>query len=591
MDKIIGIDLGTSTSEVTVLEKGQPIVIKNDHGNLITPSIVGVDDTGHFITGQKAKQQLLIHPERTVQEVKRLMGTDEKVTLAGKEYTPQQIQSELLKQLKKTAEVHLGQEVERAVITVPAYFNNTQRQATIEAGQLAGLKVERIINEPTAAALTYGLANMEKEEHILVYDLGGGTFDVTLLELFDGVLDVKASSGDNHLGGKDFDKKIMDYVVEDFKSKYEIDLGQNIKAMVRLKKEAESCKVALSTQESYAINLPFIAEKEGNPLALDITVTRDQFEELIAPVLEKANDAITTVLTDSELKKEDIDLVLLVGGSTRIPLVRDMVTDFLGKEPKQLIDPDLSVAMGAAIQGGILNEEFDQQQDILITDVCPFSMGIDSVTEMMGMMIKDYYSILIERNTTIPVTKEEIYSTASDGQTQVEINVYQGEKMEASKNTFIGSFMLSDIPPAKAGQEKIKVKFSYDMNGMLQVEAQIVSTGKNAGITINTAEVIMEDQLEDMELDLDTWTQSSYAKKYKYLIKRVEKELAPINLEDLLIPMEGLTELEKAYLILEEDLDEFKRAMIEEESKEIMDFKEEDLLEGLEELKKLKEEK
>jgi len=524
--RIIGIDLGTSTSEVAVFENGEVVVIKNKEGEVIIPSVVGISRDNELIVGKDARDQLILRPDNTVMEVKRLMGSGKTVTMGEKEYKPEEISSYILSYLKECAENYIGETVARAVITVPAYFTDEQRRATVEAGKLAGFKVERIINEPTAAALTYGIDHMEENEHVLVYDLGGGTLDVTLLEMFDGVLEVKASSGNNHLGGKDFDDKLINYLIDKFKEEHNIDLSKDIKAMVRLKEVAEVCKINLSSSEQYRIVLPFIANKNNQPISVDIDITKDIFENLIKDLIYSTKAQIDLVLKDASLSVDDINTILLVGGSTRLPLVKKFLEEIFNKEAKSLVDPDLAVVMGAAIQSAILNDELSAETDILITDVCPYTLGIEVLEVFNGMPVPDGYSILINRNTTIPVVKEDIYYTAADYQTEVEIKIYQGDYKRASMNNFLGNFRLSDIPKAPAGEERIKVKFTYDVNGILQVEAIVMSNGKNANITIETTGVEMEE-----EVDFETWESAEGARKYRRLIKRVDKYISE-NIED-----------------------------------------------------------
>ncbi|WP_368490556.1 Hsp70 family protein [Clostridium sp. BJN0013] len=550
MSKIIGIDLGTSTSEVAVLENGKPFVIKNKEGKLITPSVVGISDSGAIIVGEYAKEQLLVKPDETVMEVKRLMGTDKKVSMGDNEYTPQQISAHILEYLKSCAEDYIGEQIERAVITVPAYFTDEQRRATVEAGGIAGFKVERIINEPTAAALAYGIEHMEDEKHILVYDLGGGTLDVTLLEMFEGVLEVKASSGNNKLGGKDFDEKLMDMLIKDFEKEEGVDLKKDLRAVARIKEAAENCKIVLSTKNEYDINLPFIAEKNGEPIGLVRKVTKGQFEELIWELVKSTEEPINVVLKDAELLKTDIDIVLLVGGSTRIPLVKEFLQETLDKEPKTLVDPDMAVVMGAAIQAGIINNELSQDKDILITDVCPYTLGIETLGFLGGIPVADVYDIIIPRNLTIPVIKEKIYGTVVENQEKVEIKIYQGDRKKASMNNFLGNFTLSGIPANRAFEEKIKVKFMYDINGILQVGAQIVSTGKQASISIETTGVKLEE-----EMDLNLWKKSTKARKFKGIIKRAE------NMLDEYFESEEYDELD-------EIVRELKKAIIKEDDDE-----------------------
>ncbi|WP_461207736.1 Hsp70 family protein [Clostridium sp. DL1XJH146] len=552
MSKIIGIDLGTSTSEIAIMEDGEVSVLKDNNGEVIIPSIVGLDDNGNIIVGEKAKEQFILRPEYTVREVKRLMGSDEKVTLGESIFTPEKISAFILENLKAMAEDILKSEVNRAVITVPAYFTDEQRRATVKAGELAGLKVERIINEPTAAALSYGIENMENEEHILVYDLGGGTLDVTILEMFDGVLEVKASSGNNHLGGKDFDEAIMNELFQDFEKEYSIDLRKDLRSSSKIKEEAEKCKIKLSSEEEYSIEIPFIAEKDGKPLSLIRTFTKIEFEELIKPLINSTEKPINIALKDSDLTPDDIDVILLVGGSTRIPIVKEFLKEKLNKEPKSYVDPDLAVVKGAAIQGAILNEELSVEKDILITDVCPYTLGIEVLDYIGGMPVPDCYSVLIKRNTTIPTMKEETYYTAADNQEMVEIKVYQGDNKKASSNNFIGNFMLTGIPKASAGNETVKVKFNYDVNGILNVEATINSTGEKAGITIETTGVSMEE-----EIDVSSWEEAPKAKKYKRTIEKAEKLF--FKLSDTIDRQD-----------LEEAINELKKALIKEEDDELL---------------------
>ena len=563
-DILIGIDLGTSTSEVAYLKDEKPFIIPNRKGNRITPSVIGIDDFGDWIVGEEAKDQLLAKPKETIMEVKRLMGEQEKIKVGDHLLSPQELSAKILSYLKECASSYLGEEVKRAVITVPAYFTNEQRKATVEAGELAGLKVERIINEPTAAALAYGIEHMEDEAHILVYDLGGGTLDVTLLESMAGILEVKASSGNNALGGKDFDQKIMDYLIESFQEKEGIDLGQDPLALSRLKVEAEKCKIALSHCATYEINLPFIAMRKGEPIGLKMTLTKDLFEGLIKDLIESTAKAIDCVLADGKVSKEMIDTVLLVGGSTRIPLVKQFLQDTLGKEPQSLVDPDLAVVMGASIQGGIIDGVFDEEEGIMITDVCPYTLGINVLDFTMGMPNEDGYSVIIPRNVTIPVTKREIYTTVIDGQTEVDIKVYQGESPRASKNYFLDAFRLSGIPSKAAGKEKIEVAFSYDKNGLLKVEARIVSTGEKAAIEITTTGVgqsIDEIENEYATLDLETWDTYALATAFKRTIKKAEKYLKQ-STEDHVISEEiealsrNLDRLKKAIILGNEPLAE-----------------------------------
>lgn len=558
MSKIVGIDLGTSTSEIAILQDGKAFVIPNHKGEIITPSAVLIEENGDRVIGTDAMDQIILKPESTVIEVKRLMGSKDKILLSGTEFSPIDISSFILKYLKECAEKYLNEEVSRAVITVPAYFTNEQRKATVEAGKLAGFIVERIINEPTAAALAYGIDHMQENSTVLVYDLGGGTLDVTVLEMFEGILEVKASSGNNKLGGKDFDQLIIDELLGYIKAKYGIDLSKDLRAMARLKKESEKCKIALSFDSSYEVVLPFISESNGEPINLNYELTRDKFQSLILDLVESTRIPIEKALKDAELKPQDIEIILLVGGSTRIPLVKKFLTDIFLKEPESLVDPDLSVVMGAAIQSGILNKDFSAETDILITDVCPYTLGIETLDFINGIPINDIYDKIIDRNTTIPVACDKIYGTTFDNQDKVDIKIYQGDNRMASKNNLLGNFILSNIPPAPAGYENIKVKFMYDVNGILKVEATVVSTNKSARISIETTGALME-----KEIDVSEWEESAKAKKYKRLIHRADRELKH----------EDSPYFEELNILV----DDFKRAIIKECSEDELEEFESDL--------------
>lgn len=544
MSSIVGIDLGTSTSEIAVLKDGKPHVIPNHLGEYITPSVVGLSESGSIIVGKEARDQLLVKPHDTVMEVKRLMGSGETVTMGGKEYTPQQVSSFILAYLMDCARKHLDEEISRAVITVPAYFSDTQRRATVEAGKLAGITVERIINEPTAAALDYGIEHMQEQQNILVYDLGGGTLDVTVLEMFEGVLEVRASSGNNRLGGIDFDQRLMDYLLDRFADRHPVDLTGDPRALLRLKEAAEKCKMALSEEQEYHLVMPFLAEVAGNPVSLEETVSRETLESLIKDLIDSTAQPIHTALRDARLSPAQIDLVLLVGGSTCIPYVRRFIEETLGQAPRSLIDPDLAVVRGAAVQGGILDNSLSAERDILITDVCPYTLGISVLDYVGGLPITDAFDVIIPRNVTIPVAKEKIYGTVGDNQTQVEINVYQGEYRKASHNNFLGKFMLKGIPPAPAFQEKVAVTFAYDVNGILQVEGKIVSTEKKANLLIETTGVDMEE-----EVDLEGWDQAPHARKYKSVIKKAEGLIKNDEALFYALEMESLIHKIKAGLV------------------------------------------
>lgn len=518
MNTVIGIDLGTSTTEAAVIQNGKPLMIFNLENEIITPSAVGINENNEFVIGEKARAQFLLSPEKTAIEVKRKIGTDEKITLGKETYTPVELSAKLLEYVKDYASKYLKADITRAVISVPAYFDDLQRQATVEAGKKAGLEVARILNEPTAAALSYGLEHMEEESHILVYDLGGGTFDVTLLEMFDGVLEVKASSGDNQLGGKDFDETIMNWLIEQFNKKHGIDLSKDKFAMVKLKEESERCKKALSTNTSYQVLIPMIAEKSGEPLALDETITLEAFETMTQELINRTHPPIDVVLADSGILPTDIDRIILVGGSTRMPLVAKDIEKYLHMEPAQAVNPDYAVAEGAAIQAGIIEGSIHQEDSIIITDVNPYTLGIRVVDDFS----MDRMAVVIPRNVTIPVTRSETYFTSTDYQTVAHIEIYQGESSSASRNHFLGDFEIHGIPAKKAREERIQVEFSYNLNGMLNVKATIPSTGADASIQIN----MMQEQAAEEELiDVSKWKEAPNAGEFRTIIRRAEKML------------------------------------------------------------------
>ncbi len=490
MSKTIGIDLGTTNSCVCVYEGGEAKVIANPEGNRTTPSVVAFKK-GEIIVGDAAKRQVVTNKD-TVSSVKRLMGTNEKVHVNDKDYTPEEISAMILGDLKKTAEAYLGETVTKAVITVPAYFNDAQRQATKNAGKIAGLEVERIINEPTAAALAYGLDKQDKTEQILVYDLGGGTFDVSILELGDGVFEVKSTSGNNHLGGDDFDKKIVDYLVEEFKKENGVDLTKDKMAMQRLKDASEKAKKDLSGMSTTQISLPFLSQGEDGPLHLELSLTRAKFEDLIRDLVESTKEPVRKALKDAKLSASDIDKVLLVGGSTRIPMVQELVKKELGKEPSKGVNPDEVVAMGAAIQGGVLTGEVD---DIVLLDVTPLSLGIETLGGVC--------TVLIPRNTTIPTSKSQVFSTAADNQPAVDIHILQGERPMAADNKTLGNFQLTNIPAAPRGVPQIEVTFDIDANGIVNVKAKDLGTGKEQSITITSSTNLSDDEIERMRKEAE----------------------------------------------------------------------------------------
>lgn len=513
---ILGIDLGTTTTEAAIYRNGKVEMIPDFQGNYAVPSAVGIDDSGKFVVGERARAQYVLAPERTAIEIKRKIGTGEKISLGGREYTAVELSAKILEYVKEYAEAYLGAPADRAVISVPAYFNDVQRRETAEAGRLAGFSVERIINEPTAAALSYGISHLEEESYLMVYDLGGGTFDVTVLEMFEGVLEVKASSGDNRLGGKDFDQHLMQWLREKFETKYGVSLDGNVLAESRLKNAAEECKISLSEQESAVVRLPLLAEKDGQPLGLEETVTREEFETMIAGDLERVRRPVNIALGDSGISEGELDMILLAGGSTRIPAVRRQIFSMLGMEPSAAIHPDYSIAEGAAVQAGMISGAVDAAQSMVMTDVNPYTLGIRAMNEFTA----DMMSVVIPRNVTIPVTRRERYYTSWDGQDAAVIQVYQGEHASASRNHMVGEFTVGDIPPGPAGSEQIDVEFSYNQNGILQVSACIVSTGKSASVTISMDSVSLPDEKNSEE-----WKKSPIAREFRSLIRRAEKIL------------------------------------------------------------------
>ena len=504
MAKVIGIDLGTTNSCVAVLEGGEPQIIANNEGMRTTPSVVAFTKDGERIVGEPAKRQAVTNAERTVTSIKTHMGTDYKVDIDGKGYTPQEISAIILQKLKADAESYLGQPVKEAVITVPAYFTDAQRQATKDAGRIAGLDVKRIINEPTAAALAYGMDKLDQDKKILVFDLGGGTFDVSILEIGDGTFEVLATAGNNRLGGDDFDKVIIDYLAEEFKKAEGVDLREDNMALQRLKEAAEKAKKELSSTMSSNINLPFITATASGPKHMNIDLSRAKFDELTHHLVEKTMEPTKRALADAGLSVSEIDDVLLVGGSTRIPAVQEAVKKFIGKEPHKGINPDECVAAGAAIQAGVLTGEVN---DLLLLDVTPLSLGIETMGNVMTK--------IIERNTTIPTKKSQVFSTAADNQTAVDIHVLQGERSMAYDNTTLGRFQLSEIPPAPRGIPQIEVTFDIDANGIVHVTAKDLGTGKEQKVTITSGTNLSEEEIEKKVKEAEMNAEADKAKKDK----------------------------------------------------------------------------
>jgi len=564
----VGIDFGTSTSEIAYVDNnGKLVIVPNHLGELITPSVVYIAEDGTPVVGREAKEKALVEPENSFLEVKRLLGQNAELTVRDKVYSPVDIAAMIIRYLTDCAQKHAGQSIDSAVITVPAYFTDPQRKDVMAAGQAAGLEVDRIINEPTAASLDYGIDHMRDCQYMLVYDLGGGTLDVTVLELFEGVVDVKSSCGNNTLGGKDFDQAIMDHITGAIKKRDKVDVSSDARAMMRIKIAAEQCKIALSDETEYLFELPFLYSKNGNPLGYSEKITRTDFESMIREKIYSTEQQIKTALFDANLDAGDIGLTLLVGGSTRIPLVSEFLKETLGLTPEAVVDPDLAVVRGAAIQSGVLSGVLGENA-IILTDICPYSLSTKTLMDVGygPFSYADVFcDILIKRNTTLPASASKIYFTATDYQTKVHVTAYQGESDDPDENYLLNCFELSGIPKAKAGKEKINIRFEYDLNGILTVSAEIVSTGKSATVTVNTAQM-------GKNLELSQWKDAPKARKYRQIISKAER----------LITVHGSETADR----VEAAADELKKALVMDWEQVILEKMKNELDDAIDELEK-----
>ena len=538
-----GIDFGTSTSEIAYVDdNGNIIIIPNHLGETITPSVVYIAEDGTPVVGREARERALIEPENTFLEVKRLFGQNVELTARGKVFSPVDVAAIIIRYLVDCTKKHTGQTVDSAVITVPAYFTDSQRKDVIAAGRAAGLEVDRIINEPTAASLDYGIDHMRECKYMLVYDLGGGTLDVTLLELFEGVVDVKSSCGNNALGGKDFDQAIMDHITATIKKRDRVDVSTDARAMMRIKIAAEQCKIALSGETEHLVELPFLYGRNGNPAGYSEKITRTAFESMIREKIYSTEQQIKTVLFDADLNAGDIDLTLLTGGSARIPLVSNFLAETFKLTPEPAVDPDLAVVRGAAIQAGVLSGVLSENA-IVLTDICPYSLSTEVLMDLGISSFKETFcDILIKRNTTLPAVSSKIYSTAGDYQTKVHVTAYQGESIIADENYLLNCFVLSGIPKAKAGKEEVSIRFEYDLNGILTISAEIVSTGKSATVTVNTLEM-------GKNLDLSKWKDARGAPRYRKTINKAERLVKVHGIASAGVVDAAANELKKALVM------------------------------------------